>query len=184
MLQINTRKITSSLIITVLVNIKQRLPIFQSELTYESNCTKNYLMSFYVVSKDATQATPLLEALVDGFMSCSDSRLRIASWHWCIDILSFPAVTQVSFHLLAIFQFIYQISSKNCNVWVLPTRKGTINPHYVPGANAQTHLVSNSRTLEFVRKPSRPKWFPIEDAKVRSIDRHLTHHGNGLPIRS
>ena len=164
--------------ITVLVNIKQRLPIFQSELSYDSNCTKNYLMSFYVVSKDTAQATPPLEALVDGFMSCPDSRLLIASWHWCIDILSFPMVTQVSFHLLAIFQFMYQITSKNCYVWVLPTRKGTINPHNVPSANAQTHLVSDSRTLEFVRKPSRPKWFPIVDAKVCSIDRHLTEVAN------
>jgi hypothetical protein len=54
--------------ITVFMNIKQGLPIFQSKLSYDGYCTKNHLMSFYLVSKDSAQAIPLLEALVDGFM--------------------------------------------------------------------------------------------------------------------
>ena len=56
------------LMITVFMNIKQGLPIFQSKLSYDGYCTKNHLMSFYLVSKDSAQAIPLLEVLVDGFM--------------------------------------------------------------------------------------------------------------------
>ena len=101
-----------SLMINILMNIKQRLPILQCKLSYDSSGTKDYLKHFYLVSKDLAQAIPLLEALVDSFMMCPISCLRIISWNWCIDIQWFPMVTQVSFNLLTIFQLKFQILAK------------------------------------------------------------------------
>ena len=136
--------------INVLMNIKQRLPILQCKLCYDSNGTKDFLVHFYLVSKDWAQAIPLLEALVDSFMMCPNSFLHIISWHWCIDIQWFPMVTQVSFNLLTIFQCKFSILAKKIEIWILPTRKGTINPHNVPSPNVQSNLPLKSRTLDFV----------------------------------
>jgi hypothetical protein len=68
--------------------------------------------------------------------------------------------------------------AKNFDIRILPTWKGTIDPHNVSSPNVQSDLPSKSGTLGFVWKPPSPKWFPFVDTKVRCINRNLAHIAN------
>ena len=66
-----------------------------------------------------------------------------------------------------------QVAPKDFDVRPASTGKLTVNPADVTGLDANTNLISETRTVELLGEPPTAKWLGFQDWAIRAIHGHL-----------
>jgi len=129
--------------------------------------------------EDLLQSCKLFKALVDGLMPSSDIILELLD-SFTVKLIwndyrgmRLPTVTQVSLRFLpCLQQQLLQSLSKDVDVWVGTTGKGSIDPNDVASNDAQRNLVPVTRGFELEGIPV-PISMLCWQSKIGSINRDL-----------
>lgn len=141
-------------LLVVVVNREEGLPKLDRKLCDSYNSSKDFSMKVYLlpISVDLLQNSPVLESLVDCLLSVSHPLLHcfILYWigkaHGALDIFgSLSNVSIISFNSFPLFKISHESIPEDCNVMILATREGSIDPNYLSCLNAKPNLISKSR---------------------------------------
>ena len=135
---------------------------------------------------DLFQCSPLLEPLVHMLMPATGillgSQISMRNSHTrSANQMRVASVSFVRFHLLSRQQHVDELPLEDSDIRPPATWKGTANPNNISSLNADTYLISDSRSLEFVRKPALVEWMLLLNAKVGAIDCDLALATNIIP---
>jgi hypothetical protein len=157
------------------LNIKQPLPSIDLELRDDRNATEHIPMISDLVPEDVFQHPPILEPLVDCFLSVPDALLHsitvnvIGNALWALDkAWSLSKATIVSFHSFIFTEVAHDGVAKHHEVIPRATLMRPIDPNAITSDDTQPHFTSKTRFLELVAaKPATM----LRNATVRAINR-------------
>jgi hypothetical protein len=140
-----------------ILHIKQLLPSIDLELGNNRNATEHIPMRRKLMSEDVFQDEPILESLVDCFLSVPDVRLHsftvnvIANALWTLDkAWSLSNVTIISLHSFIFTEVALDGVTKYRNIIPHTALVWPTDPNAITSKNAQPHFISKTRFLELM----------------------------------
>ena len=128
-----------------------------------------------MMAEPLTECSKDLKAAIDSFLSCPCSAflsllstILIISRH--SNEVRLTTVPTIGLNLFIGTKFVDETHAENCNVWVRPTGKGTINVNNVSTIDGESHFIPHTRALILVAVPWRRERRRFLDPKVSAID--------------